>query len=101
MCVCIKMTENTILIDVPNIYILCIFFQQGKPKNIWSGWQNRTSLEKALIGICLFSLLLLIIVYLNPVNTDQCGPAVHPTPDIYEETDSYVNTGQGETNFKF
>lgn len=50
--------------------------------------------------MCLFNWLLFIIVCLNPMMTDKCGPTVHPTPDIYEETDSYVNTGQGDTGFE-
>ncbi|XP_025407064.1 endothelin-converting enzyme homolog [Sipha flava] len=71
-----------------------IRFYTGKPKNIWSGWQNRTALEKALIGVSLFMSLLLVIIFLNPMSTEQCIPTVNPAPDIYEESDSYVSTGQ-------
>jgi len=31
-----------------------------------------------------------------PVRQEKCNPPAHQIPDIYEETDSFVSTGQGE-----
>lgn len=76
--------------------VIIIVFQQGKPKNLWTLWQNRTSLEKILIGLCVFNCLLFMIMYLNPMSSEQCNTVVYPTVPAYEESDSYANTGQGE-----
>lgn len=83
-----------------------MFLKQGKPRNIWSQWKSRTPLEKILIILCTINILVLTAVfYLNPTIKEQCDiSTVHHTPDIYEESDSYVNTGQGKVSvidFKF
>jgi len=31
-----------------------------------------------------------------PVRPEKCIPTTHPIPDIYEESDNFVSTGQGE-----
>ncbi|VVC45563.1 Hypothetical protein CINCED_3A014184 [Cinara cedri] len=71
-----------------------IRFYAGKPKNPWTMWQNRTQLEKILIGLCVFNFLIVTIMYLNPMSTESCDTVVYPTVPAYEESHSYVNTGQ-------
>lgn len=90
-----------LLIRTLNITTILLIFEQGKPKNIWSRWQNRTSLEKVLIGVCVFVSTLFAIVYLNSTNncTEQCCLAVNPAPTMYEEhTDSFAGNGQGNVS---
>jgi len=57
---------------------------------------NSTQLEKKLIVLCLLLTLMLVVVFLNRKITKPCSPPVHPTPDMYEESDSYLSTGQGK-----
>lgn len=35
-------------------------------------------------------------MYLNSMSAEQCNTSVYPTVPVYEESDSYANTGQGE-----
>lgn len=71
-----------------------IRFYTGKPKNIWSRLKNRTSLEKVLLALTLLNGVIFLFIVMLPVRQEKCNPPTHQIPDIYEETDSFVSTGQ-------
>lgn len=73
-----------------------MYGSQGKPKNIWSRLKNRTSLEKVLLALTLLNGVILLFIIMLPVHQEKCSPNTHQIPDIYEETDSFVSTGQGK-----